>query len=457
MKRATYQILSLVLTALVLSLPAMAQFDDVYYDPDDYDSYNSSTTTYYEDDTYDENYNDSYYDDESYSYYDDYDYYYTSRIRRFHRPYTGFGFYSPAYVDLYYYDPFAFNYNYWYPGTSIYISFGNSWGRWNRWNNWGYYSPFYRPYAYNSWYRPFYGNGWYDYGYYGGNFYTYNNYYYGGYCPTPVGNVYNPGGGSYYGNHNGYTYGPRTTGTTKSSPRGLSEVKSVRDVNKDGNVNGAVADHTQVGVRSEGENPKRTQGVTPTNGGVVKQRDTDKYVPATGPKRVPEDTKTAGNGVRSNVPTARQPETREVPVRRNTAPQYDRSRIQREATPRYTPPRTNDNSRSYDTRSRTQDRQRYSPSGNDRSRTPDRSYDNNTRTNRTTPRSYDNNRSNRTTPRSYDNGSSRSSNRSYDSGRSSGGGSSSRSYNNNSGSSSRSSSGSSRSSGGSPSRSGRGG
>ncbi len=35
-----------------------------------------------------------------------YDFYYTSRIRRFHRPLQGFSFFDPYYIDMAYYDPF---------------------------------------------------------------------------------------------------------------------------------------------------------------------------------------------------------------------------------------------------------------------------------------------------------------------------------------------------------------
>jgi hypothetical protein len=65
---------------------------------------------------------------------DDYDYYYSARIRRFHRPYRGFNYYSNVYTDYYYYDPY-------YSGTTIYVV-NDYWGpRRNFWNWSG-------PYAY---------------------------------------------------------------------------------------------------------------------------------------------------------------------------------------------------------------------------------------------------------------------------------------------------------------------
>ena len=68
--------------------------------------------------------------------YDEYDYYddymYSSRIRRFYSPYSGFGFYSSPYTNYYYYNN---NPNFW--GSSIY---SNGWG----------YDPYYRSWSYSS-------------------------------------------------------------------------------------------------------------------------------------------------------------------------------------------------------------------------------------------------------------------------------------------------------------------
>ena len=107
---------------------------------------------------------------------DEYDFYYSSRFRRFHTPYYGYGYYDPWFSDMYYYtyDPF-----FW--GTSIY--FGTYWGGFGFYN---YYSPF----SYYRWGYPYsyYGSyyaGYYD-GYWGSHYYNgdyYNNY----------------GRGSYYG------------------------------------------------------------------------------------------------------------------------------------------------------------------------------------------------------------------------------------------------------------------
>jgi hypothetical protein len=246
------KILSSILSLFILAafpLTGSAQFDDVYYDPDtDSDFFVSNRSSGWEDDNYD--YDDYGYDDEYYEY-DDYEYYYSSRIRRFHRPHFGFGFYDPFFVDLYYYDPYY--HNYYSPGASIYISFGGyhdywrwrQWRRWNRWNSFYYWSnPITRYYSYNSWYGPNYGywNGWggityntynfYNFGGYGGGYGNYGNYY-NAYCP-PMGGYYGGYGG--YGwlnnqpgsgtSNNGIYYGPRSTGTVVSSPRGPSGVNN---------------------------------------------------------------------------------------------------------------------------------------------------------------------------------------------------------------------------------------
>ena len=115
---------------------AVAQYDDIYYDPD-----RDATYSQYDNDQYSssDRYNArsdqaaTYYDDDEYEYYDDYDYHYTSRIRRFHRSYYGFDYYDPVYVDMAYYDPFFT------PGMSTMLIYNNSfsywnWRRYNRWN-----------------------------------------------------------------------------------------------------------------------------------------------------------------------------------------------------------------------------------------------------------------------------------------------------------------------------------
>ncbi len=97
-----FKITALILTLLVVGVfHVNAQWDDVYYDPDK-DVIVENTNRYSSNDNYRRNQ----YQGDEYGYYDDYDFYYTSRIRRFHRPMYGFGFFDPVYVDALYYDPF---------------------------------------------------------------------------------------------------------------------------------------------------------------------------------------------------------------------------------------------------------------------------------------------------------------------------------------------------------------
>lgn len=248
MKVHTFRSFLTCLTLACLIPAASAQFDDVYYDPDkDY----QDVSTNYDDSKYN-NYSSeddvTYYDDEEYAYYDDYDYYYTSRIKRFHTPYRGFDFYDPVYVSYNYYDPF-YSDAYYYPGSSIYISFGNSnywnyrhWRNWNRYNRWNHYnhwdswcSPSSYYYSYNSWYSP----GHYWGGYHGYHSYSnyYNNYY--NTCPSPVSNYYGITNTTITHINNGSTrgsyYGPRITGNTGSSPRGpVIKPENVQPVMRDG-------------------------------------------------------------------------------------------------------------------------------------------------------------------------------------------------------------------------------
>ena len=140
---------SLYLTALFLFgivATTFAQYDDIYYNPDtDSDYYATSNSSnddydeYEEYDEYDDDYND-YYDNDRNS-----GYYYSTRIRRFNRPYRGFGYYDPCYVDAYAYDSYNSYYDPFFSRPSIYISFGNRYNpynRYNRWNRWNRYNSF---------------------------------------------------------------------------------------------------------------------------------------------------------------------------------------------------------------------------------------------------------------------------------------------------------------------------
>ena len=184
---------------------SIAQYDDLYYNPDTdagyYNSSNSSNSDSYASNDRD---NDNDYDDEAYqdyNDYDDYNYYYSSRIRRFHRPYYGFSYFDPVYVDQAYYDPF------WTPGVTVLIYDNyNPWrSSYNRWNNsWG-GSRFFVSNSYGSpwgWNNGYYGGGF-------GNTYVTNNYY---------GNGYGGGYGNYGGGYGGYSnyYCPPSWGNGNS-------------------------------------------------------------------------------------------------------------------------------------------------------------------------------------------------------------------------------------------------
>lgn len=115
--------------------------------------------------------------------YNDDDYYYAARIRRFHNPYAGFGYYSPAYSGFYG-DPFYSS------GFSIGIGYSWGWGATSIYSSW--YDPFWYPYTsyysfynpwYNPWYSPYY-NG-YRHGYWNG----YNDGYWAG---GGSGGIYSP-------------------------------------------------------------------------------------------------------------------------------------------------------------------------------------------------------------------------------------------------------------------------
>ncbi|HRI01695.1 MAG TPA: hypothetical protein PK006_11640 [Saprospiraceae bacterium] len=227
--------------SLVLSNALLAQFDDVYYDPSGYETTkskssdydNSSATPDHSSSVSSGSIPDAEYDDQYLDYDDEYSY--TSRIRRFHRSYSGFDFYDPCYVNVYYYDPYRFD-PYYYD-RDIYYSYAGSYNdyrRWRRWNNWSYwnswsywnywdwsfgYSPFcggfrysywpsYNPWIYN---RPYYG--------YSGCYSSWNNDWdYYGYRRYSNDHHY---GREDRNNHpDGYYYGSRRGGQFNGSKRG---------------------------------------------------------------------------------------------------------------------------------------------------------------------------------------------------------------------------------------------
>jgi hypothetical protein len=243
MKTSTFlQQLSLTLLFVMGSMAARGQFDDLYHKPtrntpppaNDFGETNA-TGDYYDDDQYG-------YDSDEYDYYDDYDYEYSRRIRRFHRPNPGFGFYDPFFFDPFWnpwYNPFAFGGGVWLgrpmnpwfgPGLNI------CYNRWNRWGNWG-VGWGYSPWGFNSWGNPYMGWGspWgmdpfmmgYGQGFNDGYFWGWNN----GFGNNAWGNQ---GGGWNWGNpdsnRNPVVYTSRRGGSVTRTPR--ADVRNpVRDPN----------------------------------------------------------------------------------------------------------------------------------------------------------------------------------------------------------------------------------
>jgi hypothetical protein len=220
--------LFLAIFLALISQGIQAQFDDIYYDPDQTGTSREmkSQKEHYSRDKDNQSYSgqkEYAYDDEN-AEWDNQDYYYTSRIKRFHRPYWGFDYYNTCYVDNYFYDPFDFDpffYN-----RDIYTSgYGyrdyyrwrtwhlNPWFSYSYWNQWDYclgWSPYPVSFSYNYWpysgcYTNYWGSSYYNYPYYGGNYNHWNN-------PD---------------NHQGGThFGSRRFGLTNSSNRGPVRIVS---------------------------------------------------------------------------------------------------------------------------------------------------------------------------------------------------------------------------------------
>ncbi|TVQ47651.1 MAG: hypothetical protein EA362_06575 [Saprospirales bacterium] len=194
-----YSIQSILITAIIALLPISlwSQYDDLYYNPDDFQTTTFRNNVYSDSDI---SFGEQEYDSQ---YFDDYDFYYTSRIRRFHRPARGIDFYDPYFVDLVYY-------GYHSPGVTIYVSpyrFRPYRPHAFSYYHWHHHDPFFNPYHswHNPWrpyrtYRPYgsfhsYGFGfgygyssWGSFGYRGCPiFYTSNNYYVNNYYTSRPG------------------------------------------------------------------------------------------------------------------------------------------------------------------------------------------------------------------------------------------------------------------------------
>jgi hypothetical protein len=435
---------SLVLT-LAFSNVALGQYDDLYYDPDrDAGTYyttigadrtqpadNAVASRYDDEENYDDN-TASYgsgYDNDDYDYYEDYDYYYTSRVRRFHRPYYGFSYFDPIYADLYYYDPFI------NPGMTVLIYDGysswnnwNSWRRWNRWNSWG---SFNRGWGWgNSWNRwndPWYGGGWNN---WGGNNYFINNYYGGGggwnnwggggwnnwggngyYCPPSWGNGYNY---TTVNTVNNTHYGPRTTGSTRV-PR-----KNDRSPGIDKPETGSLV------PKEERQTYQPGSGLTTQPGNA---RDTRRPATEDGKKPASLDgvgspetpSRTTRPEVRDRTPVNERPQFEEprTPRRETTTPNRDDSAPSRPSIDNTRTPRREEaspsRSRQEEARPSTPTRRDDTPareyrersSAPERNSSPSRSYDSGNSRQSAPSRSYDNSSRQSAPSRSNDSGGSR--------------------------------------------------
>ena len=257
-----FVLLSLAATSL------QAQFDDLYFDPDtDKDFYSNAVVVNDQPATASRNESVASDFDE-----DDYGYYYSSRIRRYDRSYRGFDYYSPAYTDAFYYDPFLT------PGMSIYAVNNSFFYRprvntvwvttpvygggfvvtpvttFNRWN---------RGFGFNSWNRGFgnpwgnpwgpgagFGSPWGAGPGFGGGFAAVGG---GYYCPpaynsprtyttTTTGTRAINNGNTY----NGSRYGTTSTGTrTTSTPRRQTTRITNRSINGENGGNTAAARRTR--------------------------------------------------------------------------------------------------------------------------------------------------------------------------------------------------------------------
>lgn len=245
----------------------------------------------------------SYYDDDNFSFDDYYDYSYSVRIKRFHRPVYGFGYYDDYYTNLYWY-----TYDPWVWGTSVYLgydwwwwdwyggpyfSLGFNWGwgsigwHWGYpFSGWYYYPHFFYRYPWTPWYAGWgywvgYHHGWWD-GYWFGSYYNPldpNSYYYGPRISRSETSGARRGGGSSIGSYNTGGYDQRrisssdnnavpniSTGTITGGAGTAQESLNQRRINASGVNNSAsgtthTANQESTNLRIKSENAT-TQAVT---------------------------------------------------------------------------------------------------------------------------------------------------------------------------------------------------
>ena len=398
--------IALFMVSCSSSYKASTPYDDVYYSEKKSPEYTEETLTVdSETDTYTsrEVYNNSefdprfseqedeyYYDsDEEVIYYDEefemedyYDYTYAARIRRFHEPIPGYGYYDNYYTNSYFYNynPYTYGssiylgYNWWYPYYGPSLSFGFGWG-------WPYY----------NWYYPSYYWGW---PYYGGYCCCcYGPYFYGNYWDGYYYNSYDYNS-PYYGqrgsrglNSNGTGQGgrtPRIPGennedaiiAAKGTNLGNSNITAVPSASKTSDIpgtsskkiSGKTSGNTNISAKSKLEKPVSITSKSDPGSNTGKQR----YTPQNKSKYKSKNTYT-------------RPEKRYSKPKTYQAPEYRKTRSSKE----YSSPKVISN-RNTDTQSNT--KKSYSRPGKSSSNPvyskPSNINRNNTKTSRSNSKSY---------------------------------------------------------------------
>ena len=360
-----------LLALLLVSTSAQAQYDDMYYDPDEFRSVEPAPDYYQED--YAER-SDAPRDNafrSSSSYADDYyDYAYSSRIRRFNRPYAGFGYYDPVYVDMAYYDPFFQPFG----TTSLIYNSGFGYNRFNRFGRSAFLEPVVTPYGvayvdrgFGGWNRgfgwndPFYGNAWgaggFGRGYYGGGlgyggfgggaFVTPGGYY----CPPAWG-----GGNTYVVNNNVSDAPARRTVTSVPRAATTSIADRVARTRQNTTVTPRSLDRGTTATRSSNGRTLRTADRS-SNGRIDRSRTTV----------TPRSNTRSATPSRSYTPSRSATRTRTYTPSRSTTPTRSSATPSRSSSPRsYSPSRSTSPTRSYSP-SRSSSTRSYSPSSSSRS------------------------------------------------------------------------------------------
>lgn len=345
-------------TSSFQSSSTLSAYDDIYYSPNDkprIPTASSSTNKPIESDGYTDDYaleepinqgnNYSSPNSQNFDYDEYYDYGYAARLRRFHGPTIGIGYYDPYFVD-----PYFYNRNSAFIGTSIYDPFYQPFGGWNigfgvgfGWNSGFGYNP-YNPWGWNLGfgYNPW---GW-------NNGFGMNNAYMAGYNQG----FYN---GFYGGNRYDNGYGQTGRNNVYYAPRG-----------------GGISSPYQTGSRSEntiirGEGGKTS---TPTNNASETLRPSETIGSGTSrPTTRPTTTETVRPSQPSSIPNTRPninqatpqnarpqvpsnatavPKENTSPTRTNTYSRpntggsYNQSRSPQQSTPTRTVPRSSSPSRS---------------------------------------------------------------------------------------------------------------